>query len=190
MRTLFIDASVRRESRTRKAAERLIANIGGEIETLKLSDADIKPLTEKLLMKRTNLINQKAFGDEMFFYARRFASADIIVISAPFWDLSFPSTLKVYIENIMVNGLVFGYDENGIPHGFCKAQKLFYVSTAGGPVPFNSGYEYIKSLCSDLLSIPEVKLFQAENLDIYDADENLISAKLYSEIDQYANKNF
>ncbi len=31
----------------------------------------------------------------MFLYAKDFAESDIIVIAAPYWDLSFPSILKV-----------------------------------------------------------------------------------------------
>lgn len=190
MRLLFIDACARKESKTRKAAERLINNIGGETEILELYKTDIKPVNEELLSKRTELISQKAFGDELFFYARRFAAADIIIIAAPYWDMSFPAILKVYIENIMISGLVFRYDENGIPQGLCNAKKLFYVSTAGGPAPVNHGYEYIKRLCRDMLSIDETRLFQAENMDIPDTDVNSVIEKLNNEIDLYTCINF
>ena len=37
---------------------------------------------------------------------RTIANADKIVIAAPFWDMSFPSLLKVYIENIYTIGIV------------------------------------------------------------------------------------
>lgn len=45
----------------------------------------------------------------MFKYAHEFANADLIVIAAPFWDLSIPALLKVYIENIAVDGITFEY---------------------------------------------------------------------------------
>ena len=50
---------------------------------------------------------------------------DIIVIGAPFWDLSFPAILKIFIENIYVTGLVTKFGENGKPVGLCKAKKLY-----------------------------------------------------------------
>ncbi|MGN0989033.1 MAG: NAD(P)H-dependent oxidoreductase [Eubacteriales bacterium] len=36
----------------------------------------------------------------MFSYAKQFESVDVIVIFAPYWNLSFPASLKTYIENI------------------------------------------------------------------------------------------
>lgn len=48
-------------------------------------------------------------------------------------DLSFPARLKIYLENIYVTGIVSKYDENGRPRGLCRAERLYYVTTAGGP---------------------------------------------------------
>ena len=64
--------------------------------------------------------------------ARLFADADLVVVGAPYWDLSFPALLKIYIENIMVLGVTFIYGERGqvIPLG--RAGRMFYISTAGG----------------------------------------------------------
>ena len=52
------------------------------------------------LKKRTALIESGDYSDRMFDYAKQFASADTIVIAAPYWDLSFPALLKTYFENI------------------------------------------------------------------------------------------
>ena len=47
------------------------------------------------------------FNDHIFDYAKDFAKADTIVIAAPFWDLSFPASLKCYIEAINILGITF-----------------------------------------------------------------------------------
>ena len=111
----------------------------------------------------------------MFDYAKQFAGADTIIIAAPYWDLSFPATLKTYIENIYVTGIVSAYDESGMPVGLCKAKELYYVTTAGGPYDPTYSYGYIESLAKNFFGIPETHLVKVEMLDIegYDAEEIL-----------------
>ena len=111
----------------------------------------------------------------MFDHAKQFASADTIVIAAPYWDLSFPSTLKIYIENIYVTGIVSAYDESGMPVGLCKAKELYYITTAGGPYAPTYSYGYIESLAKNFFGIPQTHLVKAEMLDIIgnDAEEIL-----------------
>lgn len=82
----------------------------------------------------------------MFRYAKQFAYADTIIIAAPYWDLSFPSMLKVYIENIYVTGIVSKYGKDGVPIGLCKASELTYVTTAGGPYNPDFSYGYIREM--------------------------------------------
>ena len=96
---LYVNCCVRSESRTDRLARALLEKLG-EYTELYLPSEDILPLTEKMLIKRTSLLENGQFDDPIFHYAKQFAAADKIVISAPFWDGSFPSLLKVYIENI------------------------------------------------------------------------------------------
>lgn len=111
----------------------------------------------------------------MFDYAKQFASADTIVIAAPYWDLSFPALLKTYFENIYITGIVSEYDENGLPHGLCRANELYYVTTAGGPYDPTYSYGYVESLAKNFFGISTTHLVKAEMLDIVgnDAEEIL-----------------
>ena len=102
----------------------------GDYTELYLPAEPIKPLTEEMLHKRDALLAAGQYDDPMLRYARQFASADQIVIAAPFWDGSFPSLLKVYIENIYAIGVITAYDSAGLPVGLCKASELVYVTTA------------------------------------------------------------
>lgn len=170
---LYINACVRQDSRTDRIARALLNQLGGDYEELYLPDSDILPLNAERLNKRTQLIESGQYNDPLFDYAKQFALADTIVIAAPFWDLSFPAILRIYLENIYVIGVVSEYGADGMPHGLCKAEKLYYVTTAGGPYTADYSYDHIRELATICFGIKETKLIKAEMLDVdgFDADE-------------------
>jgi len=177
---LYINACVRSESRTDRIARALLEKLG-EYEEVSLSNIGLKPLDEETLQRRTELISAHYYSDNMFNLAKQFASADIIVISAPHWDLSFPALLKIYIENIYVTGIVSRYDENGTPLGLCKAEKLYYVTTAGGPLIEEFGYGYIRDLMINYFGVKNTMLIKAEMLDVDGFDsERIVSDTIRS----------
>ena len=167
MEILFIDACLRKNSRTRALATEVLNNLCGNITELKLPEIPIPVIDENAVDKRHSHSVTGDFDDPMFNLAKQFASSDEIVIAAPFWDMSFPAVLKQYIEAITVSGITFRYSEEGIPIGLCKAKNLYYVTTAGGPI-FNSefGFGYIKMLAENMYGIKNCHFFKAENLDI------------------------
>lgn len=175
---LFINACCRENSRTNELAQYLLRNINGDVQVVDLSEVKICPLDSKLLAKRDGLLKSAVTDDEMFSFARQFALADTIVIAAPYWDLMFPSILKVYLENITVCGITFRYSEKGIPQSLCKAKKLCYVTTAGGFIGENNfGFDYVKALAKGFFGIDNVSFVSAEGLDIYGANVDLIVSK-------------
>ena len=174
---LYINSCVRGDSRTDKIARAVLDKLGGEYAEVYLPGENLQPLSEERLEKRTALIERKDYSDEMFTYAKQFAAADKIIISAPYWDLSFPSLLKVYIENIYVTGIVSEYDENGAPHGLCSADEIIYVTTAGGPYDADYSFGYIKALAQQYMGIPKATLIKAEMLDVIGFDAEEIVAK-------------
>ena len=115
----------------------------------------------------------------MFRYARQFAQADEIVIAAPFWDLSFPAKLKIYLEQITVSGITFKY-MGGRPKGLCKAKKLTYVTTSGGPIFDDFGYTYVKALAQKFYGIEKSEAVRAMDLDVdmISADELMEKAMI------------
>lgn len=184
--TLFINACPREGSRTLELARHLLDKLDGSAEELLLFEENLLPLNGKTLALRDKMIARGSFDHPIFKYARQFANADTLVIAAPFWDLSFPSALKIWLEYVMALGVTFRYDENGVPQGLCKAKRLFYVSTAGGPVlPSHLGFDYVNALAKNYFSVGETALFSAENLDVIGADTEAILAKAREEIDQY-----
>ena len=186
---LFVNACVRSDSRTEQLARALLERLDGEQEEVKLSEADLQPLSEERLLRRTELIGKGQFSDPMFRLARQFRRADLIVVAAPYWDLSFPAILKLYLENIYVTGLVSEYTETGEPRGLCRARKLWYVTTAGGPYVPDFSYNYIRALATGCFGIPETELVMAELLDVQGYDAEVIVAERIYEIERGTDKN-
>lgn len=171
---LLVDVCVRGEhSRTRELAECYLKD--KEFTRLALAEEDLKPLNKSRLEKRQSLIAKGDFSDEMFRYAKQFAQAEEIVIAAPYWDLSFPSLLKIYIENICVVGVTFDYLSDGTSKSRCKAEKLTYITTAGGIIPErNFGFDYVKAVAEEFFKISEFEYIKAEKFDIYGEDTGKI----------------
>lgn len=184
MAILFVNACVREDSRTKRLANAVLKKLDGEIIEVNLEKENIQPLNNQTLAERSKLIAEKKYEHEIFRYARQFAQADMIVIAAPFWDLSFPAMLKCYIEAVNVVGIVFKYTENGII-GLGRAKKLVYVATSGGEISEdNCGFGYIKRLANMMYKIPELQFFKAECLDIIGNDVEKILQKSLAEINQ------
>ena len=188
MKILHIDASIRKESRTRLLSNYLISKLDGDISYLSLTNENIPSLNEESLKKRDNLIYKKEFDNEIFKYARDFKDSDIIVITAPFYDLSFPSLLKTYFENINVSDLIFQYVD-GFPKSLAKPKTIYYVTTSGGYIDnLEFSYGYVKSLGEAFYNAKEVILIKAEGLDIdYDKVDEIIDLKK-KEIDKMFGK--
>ncbi len=181
---LFINACVRPSSRTYELAQTVLSRIEGEVEELVLDKENIPPLSNELLEKRDALIAAGDFSDDMLRYARQFAEADTLVIAAPYWDLIFPATVRLWFEHICVTGLTFCYSPEGFPVSLCRAKKLIYVTTAGGPIfdGFNFGYDYCRAMAEGYFGIHDCLCIKAEGLDIVGADVEGIMAKAKEEI--------
>lgn len=190
MNILYIDASVRPDSRTKRLAHHFfkeIEELNANVKEIYLTNECIPPLNRESLEHRTRLSEEQNFDEPIFHYAKEYAEADMIVIAAPYWDLSFPATLKTYIEAINVVGLTFMYNEKGQPVGLCNAKKLIYITTAGGKIFSDEyGYGYIKELALKYHGIKETEYIKAEELDIIDANVEEIIKKAEKKIDKLA----
>lgn len=169
-KVLFINACVRRDSRTKRLAEAYLERYeSSQIKEVKLDLEDIRPLDERALNHRDSLKELGDFSDPFFRYARDFKAADIVVIAAPYWDLSFPSSLKVYVENICCSGLTFQYVD-GEYISLCRVRRVVYLATAGSGIIGNLGFEYIKTLFSAFFGVKDYSFVSAEGLDAEAAD--------------------
>lgn len=174
-KVLFVNCCIRREeSRSLKLAQQFLSFLDSneyEVEELCLMDEPLEYFKDSFFAQRERLLADKKFDHPRFRYAWQFKNADKIVIAAPFWDLSFPALLKVYIENLCVEGITFGCNENGC-FGTCAADKLVYITTRGGiyvDSPLEMGAKYIEAMCQ-FFGIDKFECVCAEGIDIFGVD--------------------
>ncbi len=181
---LLINACVRKDSRTKRLTDALLKKLPGEVTEVDLGKIDFPVVDEAFLQKRDALIEKQQWDDPIFALAMQFKSANTVVVAAPYWDLSFPASLKQYFEQINAMGTTFDYSPEGTPIPLCKAEKLYYVMTAGGAlVPEEFGFGYVKALAENFYGIREVKLLSAVGFDIYGADVEAILKEAEERID-------
>ena len=173
---LFINACVRTESRTQSLADHVLSLLPGRVESVNLNTEHIPVLDGTELERRNAHLARGEYDAPMLRYARQFALADTIVIAAPYWDLMFPALLKIYLEAITVSGITFKYNE-GRPYSLCRAKRLIYVTTAGGPIgDYDFGFQYVSTMAHGFFGIHDVQCIRAEGLDIIGADvENILA---------------
>jgi len=170
---LFVNACVRgAESNTLKLCQAALEELKIAYPEAVISEVNLAvdrplPLYLEDIKKRDALRKGGGLSDPLFDYAHQFAKADKIVIGAPYWDLTFPAVLRIYLELISVVDITFLYTEEGRPVGCCAAEGLLYITTAGGPMKErNLGYDYIKSLCEAFYGIPNVRCFAVDGLEM------------------------
>ena len=170
MTVLFVNACMRGEqSRTLELCREYLEGKENVVE-VNLAEMGLKPFDAGMVAYRAQLQKAGVFDDPIFDLSQQFAKADEIVIGAPYWDLSFPAALKIYIEHAAVMGVTFHYTEEGRCEGLCRAKHLTYITTGGGQVSaMNYGYEYLCGIAS-MFGIPETRFAAAENLDVVGAD--------------------
>lgn len=164
--TLFVNACMRgAQSRTLELCREYLAAKQDVVE-VDLSALRLMPFDGAAAGHRYDLQKAGRWDDPVFDLAKQFASADEIVVGAPYWDLSFPAALKTYIEHVSVCDITFHYTEQGQAEGICKAQTLTYITSCGGFVEgANFGYEYLCGIAS-MFGIPETRFVAAEGLDV------------------------
>ena len=172
MRKIFyVDACLRTGSNTKKIADAIIAKLAEryEIETVRLSENVFPIVNNDILNDRANGIVPEEYVE----MAKKLAAADRLVIAAPFWDMSFPSALKVFLENMSLFNVTFGSNEKEC-YGLCKAEKVLYITTRGMNINTGDALEqatpYIKAI-GKLWGLGELHVISAQNMDYSTEDQ-------------------
>lgn len=137
---LLVTSSIAGEnSRSRRLAEDLIASLSSASRNAKLATRDVTSLPHidgvtfaaagTPAEKRTYEQQARAaLADTLIAEAE---VADAIVIAAPMYNFSVPSTLKAWIDHIARAGRTFRYTEKG-PEGLLRNKKVYVVVSRGG----------------------------------------------------------
>lgn len=182
MKLLFVDACVRGDaSRTRRLADVFLAECrrllpGLTVTVHDLNVMNLMPIDDRTLAMKEALCDRRAWDDPFLRPAVEFQAADVVVIAAPYWDLSFPSQLKVWVENVYVRNLTFRYEDDRCI-GLCRGRESVYLTTAGSPIGENDwGTGYMKAVLTTL-DVSRFTAVKAEALDLDGRDVEAIMAE-------------
>ena len=95
-----------------------------------------------------------------------FLAADVIVIGAPMYNFSIPSTLKAWIDRVAVAGKTFRYTASG-PEGLAKGKRVFLAITQGGVHELGGASEHHESYLRfvlGFLGIDDITVVRAQGL--------------------------
>ncbi len=132
MKLLHIDASALGDnSVSRQLSAAVVARFRDQVEDLQVSyrDLDANPIPH---LRGSSLAQVDAAevadaGQVM----QQFLDADVMVIGAPMYNFSIPSTLKAWIDRVAVAGKTFKYTENGAV-GLAGGKRVIIASSRGG----------------------------------------------------------
>lgn len=173
---LFLDACMRGPelSRTFRLCRHFLREYtalhpGVPVLHRELGRCELPLLTGELARQRESWVKRQP-DHPLLAPARETACAGLILVGAPYWDLSFPAALKVYLEWASVKGITFRYDREGRQVGMARAGHLVYVTTGGGPMDgCNYGYDYVKALGA-MFGVGGSRCVAAQGLDVWGND--------------------
>ena len=96
---------------------------------------------------------------------QQFLDADIVVIGAPMYNFSVPSTLKAWIDRVAVAGRTFRYTETG-PEGLAGGKRIIVASGRGGlhtGAPSDFQEPYLRQVFG-FLGVNDVEFVRAEGV--------------------------
>lgn len=178
-KVLYIKANPKpdSESNTFKLSNEFIEeyrkkNPGDEIIVLDLYKENIRPLDNEMI---TNMFS--GVKDEVYEYAKLFASADKYVIAAPMWNLSIPAILKVYFDYVSYVGIAFKYTEQGAVGLLSdKGKKAIHIVSRGGEysegpaADYEMGDKYIRTILG-FFGIYDIKTLALELTNVLQGEE-------------------
>jgi FMN-dependent NADH-azoreductase len=182
----------------------LTKNSDFELEELDLYNEDIPDINYKFFKNRANLVTgadydvlpetDKKSVDRINFLCDQFLDADIYVIAAPMWSLSFPSKLKSYMDCIILDGKVIQIDLEEVT-GLLKDKKrdMVYIQSSGGVYPkllgskVNHGVYYVKDIFK-FLGINKFEKILVEGIDMPDVGKDIAMKKAFEDVENVIDK--
>jgi len=161
MKVLKINSSANKDnSISRNMVEYIVSKLQNKDSNLEVKDRDVaysnlpylnQPFVEAMFHKGELSEEQKetlrisdALIDELIV-------SDIIVIGAPMYNFTIPSSLKSYFDLIARPGRTFNFDAMGVLSGLVKNKKAIVVISSGG-TQIDSKDDFTKGYLSKVLA--------------------------------------
>jgi FMN-dependent NADH-azoreductase len=140
---LFVNSSLAgADSRSAAVARELIAALQARHGKLNIVERDVSAGAvphlsgEHLAAQATPPVHRSArqhalaqSGDALL---AEVEAAEVIVIAAPMYNFTIPSTLHAWLDHITRAGRTFRYTAEGKPEGLLKNKKVYVVAARGG----------------------------------------------------------
>jgi len=94
-------------------------------------------------------------------------AADVLVLAAPMYNFTIPSTLKAWLDHVLRAGVTFQYTENG-PQGLLSGKRAFVLTARGGIYAGGSmdhQEPYLRQALA-FIGIHDVSFIHAEGLNL------------------------
>lgn len=181
---LVLNSSVRFEqSHSRQLTDRLLEKFDAGEQTVIYRDLVKQPIphfddaafagfggdTSEAALQACNI------SDELI---REIKDSHTIIIGAPVYNFSIPTTLKAWMDYIARAGVTFNYTAEG-PKGYLKGRKVYIVLTRGGGLVEHIEIQLRQSL--GMLGMHDITFIHASNLDTPEKEQGL--AEVYEQID-------
>lgn len=166
MKLLHIDSSaIGANSVTRELTAAIVARWQDAVPGLAVEyrDLDLEPVAH--LSGRTLARVDPGEAADADNVLAQFQAADVVVIGAPMYNFTIPSTLKAWLDRIAVAGKTFRYGENG-PEGLAGGTTVIVASGRGGlHTGASSDFQepYLRHLFG-FLGINDVQFVRAEGV--------------------------
>ena len=94
-------------------------------------------------------------------------AADVLVLAAPMYNFTIPSTLKAWLDHVLRAGITFKYTETG-PQGLLTGKKAYILTARGGiHAGASSDHQepYLRQVMA-FIGIHDVTFIHAEGLNL------------------------
>lgn len=81
----------------------------------------------------------------------QFLASDVVIIGAPMYNFTIPSTLKAWLDRLGVPGVTFSYSEAG-PQGLAGGRRVIVALSQGGEYQADAPFEHHESYLRDYLA--------------------------------------
>lgn len=170
-----------------------------KIEELDLYNCHIPRLEYQYFEKRNAMIKEEDFNKldikqqeevhKIIKLTDQFKEADMYVIAAPMWSLSFPAPLKEYIDCIVMDGKTISINENKIEGLLNDKQRgMVYIQSSGGNIPWilrmvmNKGLNYVQDIMGTM-GITRFEELLVDKTGFTEEEKNKAIEKAITEID-------
>ena len=166
MQLLHLDSSaLGTGSVTRELTAAIVARWQDKLPQLRVEyrDLDANPLPH--LTSQSLARANPGEADDAARTMEQFLAADVLVIGAPMYNFSIPSTLKAWIDRVAVAGKTFRYTEKG-PEGLAGSKKIIIASGRGGvhtDAPTDFQETYLRQVFG-FLGVTDIEFVRAEGV--------------------------